>query len=293
MRVFITWSGRNSRSVAEVIRRWLPGVLQAVKPYFSPDDVVKGSRWFPEVAKELDASAVGLLCVTRQNLNAPWLLFEAGALGKNLDKSKVCPLLFGVEPTDLTGPLSQFQGSRFQKNEFKQVVQMINTELGPSGLQSDVLDNVFEMWWPQLEQNVTENLSKADDEQEGEARSDRDILEEILQLNRSVARESRIAERGVHPAAVEDLVMSYTQLLRSCSSDPPTSDVVMGVERLRHPIEHIARMSSKTHRRRPRMAISMLEEMRTLLPIEPAGSPKQLKSTEVDRSDDGDESDED
>jgi len=148
MRVFITWSGDRSRKLAEIIRKWLPGVLQSVKPYFSPDDVAKGARWFPEISKELDESRVGLLCITRDNLSAPWLLFEAGALGKNLEKSKVCPLLFGVEPTDLKGPLTQFQGARFTKVEFKQTVKMINGELGESGLSNDVFDGVFDMWRP-------------------------------------------------------------------------------------------------------------------------------------------------
>ena len=42
MRVFISWSGDRSRRIGEALRRWLPGVLQAVRPYFSPDDVLRG-----------------------------------------------------------------------------------------------------------------------------------------------------------------------------------------------------------------------------------------------------------
>jgi hypothetical protein len=91
MRVFISWSGDRSKRVGDLLRKWIPGVLQAVKPYFSPDDVAKGSRWSGEIAKELEASRVGLLVLTPENVEAPWLMFEAGALAKNLDRSKVCP----------------------------------------------------------------------------------------------------------------------------------------------------------------------------------------------------------
>jgi len=124
MRVFISWSGDRSKAVADVLRRWFPSVIQAVRPYFSPDDVAKGARWSSEIAKELEASRVGLLVITPENQEAPWLLFEAGALAKNLDRSKVCPILFGaMEPTDVKGPLVQFQAAQFSETEMKRVVK--------------------------------------------------------------------------------------------------------------------------------------------------------------------------
>jgi hypothetical protein len=44
----------------------------------------------------------------------PWLNFEAGALTKqlnpdNTDQSRVCPLLIGMTPADVTGPLKLHQ----------------------------------------------------------------------------------------------------------------------------------------------------------------------------------------
>lgn len=71
MKVFISWSGGRSRAIADVLRRWLPSVLQAVRPYFSPDDVAKGARWSSEIAKELEASRIGLLVITPENQEAP------------------------------------------------------------------------------------------------------------------------------------------------------------------------------------------------------------------------------
>jgi len=86
-KVFISWSGDLSRKVAESLRQWLPGVLQYVKPYFTPDDIEKGARWGPDITKELDQSQVGVICLTRDNLEKPWILFEAGALSKSFDKA--------------------------------------------------------------------------------------------------------------------------------------------------------------------------------------------------------------
>jgi hypothetical protein len=109
MKVFISWSGNLSKSLAEILRQWLPAVIQAIKPYYTPDDITKGARWTTEISKELEESSIGILCLTRDNLEAPWIMFEAGALSKKMDKSKVCPILFGVESTDIQGPLIQFQ----------------------------------------------------------------------------------------------------------------------------------------------------------------------------------------
>ena len=56
MKVFISWSGDLSGAIAEVVRKWLPGVIQCIKPYYTPNDIEKGTRWFDDVSKELEAS---------------------------------------------------------------------------------------------------------------------------------------------------------------------------------------------------------------------------------------------
>lgn len=271
MKVFITWSGERSRAAAEVIRTWLPGVLQAVKPYFSPDDVAKGTRWFPEIAKELDASVIGLLCVTKDNLQAPWLLFEAGAIGKNLEKSKVCPLLLDVEPTDLTGPLAQFQGARLQKSEFKKVVKMINAELQEGALESEVLDSVFDMWWPKLESGIQKALQELGPVEDQLARTDRDILEEVLALSRATARESTRKNRGIHPGAIEELVMEYLRLVDSATISGAPPELRHTLRRLSAPIQHIAREHEGLRMRRSgrwRDMLEYLDEKSSALDIE-------------------------
>lgn len=190
MKVFISWSGETSRSLAEIMHRWLPSVIQAAKPYFSPDDMAKGARWSTEIAKELESSQVGILIVTRENLEAPWLMFEAGALSKNIGQAKVSPILFEVEPADIKGPLVQFQVAKFEKAETKRVVRMINSELGDVALANDVLDAAFEMWWPRLEEQVRRELSRVGRRETVTVRPERELLEEILALTRSLVRDA-------------------------------------------------------------------------------------------------------
>jgi hypothetical protein len=86
MKVFISWSGDLSHKLGEAFHKWLPGALQTVRPYFTPADVEKGARWSSEIAKELESADVGVLFITRENVNSAWLLYEAGALARALGK---------------------------------------------------------------------------------------------------------------------------------------------------------------------------------------------------------------
>src|SRR6185437_15204816 len=105
MDVFISWSGNRSKSLAEALRKWLKEVINAVDPWLSVADIEKGARWRDCVASRLKTSDMGIICVTPGNLKSEWLLFEAGALSKAMDTAHVCPLLIGLEPSDVSGPL--------------------------------------------------------------------------------------------------------------------------------------------------------------------------------------------
>jgi len=71
-------------------------VIQSVKPFLSSNDIRSGQRWFSEIGKELQNTKFGILCLTPSNKEAPWILFEAGAISKIVDESRVVPLLIGA-----------------------------------------------------------------------------------------------------------------------------------------------------------------------------------------------------
>ena len=213
MKIFISWSGDLSKNIAEIFRQWIPAVIQAAKPYYSPDDITKGTRWGTEISKELDASKIGIICLTQQNLESPWIMFEAGALSKNIEKSKVVPLLFGIEPSDIQGPLVQFQAAKFSKVEMKKVIKMINAELGDISLSSDVLDNVYEMWWTKLEAQIKEVEEKAKGTNNKDVRSERDLLEEVLSLTRELSITRRFErDKPYSLKAIDEIITSVEEL---------------------------------------------------------------------------------
>lgn len=183
MKVFISWSGSLSKEIGESIKDWLPAVLQNVKPYFTPNDIEKGSRWNADISKELEQSKLGIFIYTKENLESQWMLFEAGAISKTLDNSKVCPILFGLDNSDFKGPLTQFQTSQFNKTDFKKLVRSINNSQSEHKLDDKVFDEVFEMWWPRLEAKISKIL-EINKVENVSLRNDRELLEEILELTR-------------------------------------------------------------------------------------------------------------
>ena len=149
MKVFISWSGELSRRLGEILRTWLPGTLQYVKPYFTPEDVEKGARWNTEIAKELNESSIGIFCLTAENLNSSWLMFEAGALSKQIDRSHICPILFGIDNADLKGPLVQFQSTLFHKKDMLKLIHTVNNCCKENRLEKDVRGGRFreDLWF--------------------------------------------------------------------------------------------------------------------------------------------------
>ena len=199
MKVFISWSGALSQAVAECIRDWLPNVLQSVEPYFTPSDLEKGGVWATEISHELAKAQVGILCVTRENVDRPWLLFEAGALSKQMGKTYVCPVLFDIKPIDIAGPLAQFQASKFERDDFQKLICVVNERLEERKIPEKNLNVIFEKFWPDLERDIGHLLESTPGVESSQPpRDDRELLEEILQRVRTPRPHSSIFNAAIH-----------------------------------------------------------------------------------------------
>ena len=147
MLVFISWSGSVSKFIAENLKSWLENVLQSLEPWLSID-IEKGKRWNTEVVDKLEKSKIGIICLTKENLDERWILFEAGALSRKTD-SYVCTLLYELENTDVEYPLAQFQHTLSNKEDMLKLLQNINSCVGEKGgkpLKEQNLNKSFEKY---------------------------------------------------------------------------------------------------------------------------------------------------
>src|SRR5207253_10986974 len=183
----------------------LPNVIQAVQPWMSANDIEKGTRWRSGLASELEQASVSIICLTPENLEAPWLNFEAGALSKQQQDTYVCTFLFGLEPIDVREPLAQFQATKFDKEDVKKLVHTINRTQDSIALSEGKLHEAFEVWWPRLQDRINRISTTAATQQApiaGDAdyqRGVREILSEILELVRTQSRTVLTTQRGSRP----------------------------------------------------------------------------------------------
>lgn len=199
MEVFISWSGERSEAVATALHGWMPQVIQRMKPWLSPADIEKGARWHSEIAVHLNDSRVGICCLTPENLDAPWLIFEAGAMSKQLDKPFVCTFLFDLKPTDVREPLAQFQATRAEKADTLKLMLTLDRALGENPLGEARLTTAFEQWWPRLETAL--GKIPAVQEKPAPPRPAAEMLEELLALVREQTRSIANLQAPISPRA--------------------------------------------------------------------------------------------
>lgn len=181
MGVFISWSGERSNLIAEYLRQWLMYVLQACDPWLSSQDIENGSIWNNEINEQLQAHTMGIICLTKENLHAPWILFEAGALAKGLKTSRVYTLLIELKPEDIDSPLDQFNHTfaNDEQSMFNMIVSINHYMKKP--LDHETLKNVFKKYWGDFEDKYNEIIKDTlKEDTELSPKKESEILKEIL-----------------------------------------------------------------------------------------------------------------
>lgn len=193
MRVFLSWSGERSKRVSLLLKEWLSCVIQSVHPWVSSKDIDRGSLWFTEISQQLGETSVGVICLTQDNKEKPWILFEAGALAKGLNSSRVCTLLIDLEPKDIGDPLAQFNHTLPTKDGLFDLLRTLNSA-ADSPLEDKVLERAFETYWPQFVDEFQAILADTKMASTAKPRKSDDVLSEILESTRSMSSRIRKLE---------------------------------------------------------------------------------------------------
>lgn len=190
MKVFLSWSGERSKFIAETLRNWLPNVIQAVEPWMSKEDIKSGGRWSQEIMTHLEVSKFGIICLTPENQNNPWIMFESGALSKTIAQTFVCPLLYKMNPSEIIGPLSQFQANQLTKEGLFLIMNSLNDSLGTQTLKKEKLAEIYSVWWPEFEKKL--NACPPYSGKKVQARTSEDLLNEIVNNTREQLRREEV-----------------------------------------------------------------------------------------------------
>jgi hypothetical protein len=203
MKVFMSWSGQTSKAVAELLATWAKCVVQATQPWISTSGIDRGAVWFSTISEELNTTSVGVICLTHENKNKPWILFEAGALAKGLVNSRVCTFLIDLAPQDLESPLSQFNHTSHDREGLMSLAVTLNASVG-TPLPANILEQVFNSHWDWFHATFNEILTAHPQAEPPQPRTQDSILNELLENSRSINTRLRAVEErtfsGPRPA---------------------------------------------------------------------------------------------
>src|SRR4029079_5903889 len=188
MNIFISWSGNKSRAIAEAFRTAVPRIMQSARPFLSTStDLERGARWPQELGTRLELANAGIFCITAENRDRPWMLFEAGAIAK-IQNSVLIPYLNESSKADMTPPLSLFHMAGFGRQEVFEMFVALNRHCS-TPLSDERLRDAFGLAWPDLEMARLAARDVPEFETQEPHRSERELLEELLELTRGMTRE--------------------------------------------------------------------------------------------------------
>ncbi len=140
------------------------------------------------------------MCLTRENLRAEWVLYEAGALGKFVSSGAVCPYLLDLEFQDLSGPLAQFQARKADSQSTFDLIEAINSR-AEIPVEAEPLRELFEALWPKLEARLSDVPPASGKKEAG--RSTKSVLEDLVEHIRSSEYNLQIAVEIIQKALQE------------------------------------------------------------------------------------------
>ena len=85
--VFKSWSGTLSKKIAYLVQNWIATTVQHANPFVSDKDIDAGDRGLVEIEENLNKIRVGIICLTAENKNSPWLNLKRGLCRRSWVKS--------------------------------------------------------------------------------------------------------------------------------------------------------------------------------------------------------------
>ncbi|MGC5308756.1 TIR domain-containing protein [Micromonospora zamorensis] len=239
MKVFISWSGEPSRSIASELHGWLGVVVQHVRPWMSDVEIESGTRWNDLIASNLESADFGIVCVTRSNQSAPWLMFESGALAKRLDVARLVPLCIDLEPAEVISPLQSFQSRKLDMDGMRRLIHELR-EMSEHPMPREPIDRLFEAMWPGLEEQVR-LAGTQHNNAEGPRRSPDDMLAELVTRVRNLERDTE-TEKQANGLSRRDLRMLEHAVMTLDDSVSRLSFLTNHIEEFVHSVNRLEQL---------------------------------------------------
>ncbi|PVA20152.1 Uncharacterised protein [Mycobacteroides abscessus subsp. bolletii] len=187
-RVFLSWSGSRAKEIAQIWKALIEESFDSVDAFVPSRDIDPGERGLSAIKEQLDGTSVGIPIITRDNVNPPWINFESGALSKQVPNAPVMvmPCLVDYkDPSELIGPLLQFQSKLLDKDG---VAAILETIAKANSIDWQRKKPAFEARWGEFEAQFDMLRDESPVGDSETRRSEPDMLAEIVNNTREIRK---------------------------------------------------------------------------------------------------------
>ena len=166
MRIFFSWSGQPSEDVARFVKPWLMNNIfqeQEIEIFISKEDIELGSEWYSRVRDELVSCDLAVIFLTANNVNTPWLNFEAGAVAVGEQRRPVITFLIDVSVDNIKSPLKNYQPINASYENIKKLILDIKSQGNFNGPADGHIDVILDIEYKNLLKGMAEIKKKYDD----------------------------------------------------------------------------------------------------------------------------------
>lgn len=160
-RIFISWAGDYSKAIAIALKSILEEEIFSnnLECFVSELDIASGSDWWDKIKDELCTCQYCIVCMTNENVRAPWIFYEAGAMVARDVPTVPFLVNCSVNSLDHT-PLTGKQTIKFyDQPQFVKMVKNINELMGTQ-LSSKQVGIIAETAYKKLRDDLEPVVSK-------------------------------------------------------------------------------------------------------------------------------------
>ncbi len=169
MNIFLSWSKPKSKEIAFEMKTFLEGLFRnQVTIWMSTESISFGSMSMLDINRALKSSDICIALITEENVTAPWIMYETGAIASNnfseksgKSKDAVIPIVFdNVNANTFNGhPLNQFQRLTFKRDTMLKLIVQLNDRINAFS-NEQTLKTQFTLNWSMLNRNVKSIIRK-------------------------------------------------------------------------------------------------------------------------------------
>jgi hypothetical protein len=167
--IFISWSRNPAKDIGEKLQT----LLKKIFPYPNIDfflsssgknEIVAGEDFRNKLDNNLMDSNFGILILTKNNFERPWMMFESGALSNGDNKSRIIPIFFNRDSRKIESPIEKFQNVEYNKEGLLKIIFSITKSLFDSNEldnnQKQLLVNQLDTHWESFKKDIDIILEK-------------------------------------------------------------------------------------------------------------------------------------